>query len=53
MQAIDVLATSIEYGLDGLTKVYREGKMLANVNYLAFAVVCAVHERIDCCGHSV
>ena len=53
---IDVLAASIEYGLDGLTKVRTNDKPMKSSQNLACvsaSVVCSIHERINSSGHSM
>lgn len=53
---IDVLAASIEYGLDGLTKAsINIGCYFHSYNYssLVFTVVCSIHEGIHCYRHSL
>ena len=52
---IDVLAASIEYGLDGLTKV-NDLKSLYDkqfLNSIFYAALCQIYEGINSCGHCV
>ena len=55
---IDVLAASIEYGLDGLTKVndLKSLHVLIDkqfLNSIFYPALCQIHEGINSCGHCV